>query len=315
MIRFAQPQLASTLATALTLACCAALQAAPVNKDSDAVYRPTGRGQGEIDEAATTARRASNGQAAVRPAVTNGISYHGGPVMTANTNVYYIWYGSWTAAQKTILTAFMQGLGGTPIFNTNTTYYNSAKTPVRNVVTLAGSTSDNYSLGNALSDANIKTIVSNAITGGWFPRDANGVYFVLTAPDVRETSGFGSQYCGWHTHASLGGVDIKYSFVGNAATIAPAGCGVKSPSPNGDGGVDAMASVIFHELSETVTDPDLNAWYDTSGNENGDKCAWTFGTLFPTSNGAQANVSFNSRNWKLQQNWVNAGGGYCALSF
>ena len=39
-----------------------------------------------------------------------------------------------------------------------------------------------------------------------------------------------------------------------------------------------MASIIAHELEEAVTDPDLNAWYDTRGYENADKCAWTFGT-------------------------------------
>ena len=39
-----------------------------------------------------------------------------------------------------------------------------------------------------------------------------------------------------------------------------------------------MASIIAHELEEAATDPDLNAWYDRRGDENADKCAWTFGT-------------------------------------
>ena len=26
---------------------------------------------------------------------SNGINYHGGPVMLGTVNVYYIWYGSW----------------------------------------------------------------------------------------------------------------------------------------------------------------------------------------------------------------------------
>ena len=41
-----------------------------------------------------------------------------------------------------------------------------------------------------------------------------------------------------------------------------------------------MASVIAHELEEAATDPDLNAWYDSRGYENADKCAWTFGTTY-----------------------------------
>ena len=28
-----------------------------------------------------------------------------------------------------------------------------------------------------------------------------------------------------------------------------------------------------------LTDPQLNAWYDQQGDENADKCAWTFGGL------------------------------------
>ncbi len=59
-----------------------------------------------------------------------------------------------------------------------------------------------------------------------------------------------------------------------------------------------------HELSEARTDPSTvtatgaGAWYDGSGNENGDKCAWTFGAPLVTfSNGSQ---------WKIQGEWSNA---------
>ena len=40
-----------------------------------------------------------------------------------------------------------------------------------------------------------------------------------------------------------------------------------------------MATLVTHELEESVTDPDGNAWYDLNGNENGDLCVWTFGRL------------------------------------
>jgi hypothetical protein len=75
-----------------------------------------------------------------------------------------------------------------------------------------------------------------------------------------------------------------------------------------------MASVMAHELEEAVSDPHLNAWYDSSGNENADKCAWTFGTTYISGNGV-ANMTLGSMNYLIQQNWVNAGGGYCALSY
>ena len=76
-----------------------------------------------------------------------------------------------------------------------------------------------------------------------------------------------------------------------------------------------MASIVAHELEEATTDPDLNAWYDQRGYENADKCAWTFGTTFNAGNGALANMTLGGMQFLIQRNWVNAGGGYCALSY
>ena len=75
-----------------------------------------------------------------------------------------------------------------------------------------------------------------------------------------------------------------------------------------------MASIIGHELSEAVTDPDLNAWYDARGQENADKCAWTFGSV-GTVGGAQYNVILGGQKYLIQQNWVNSGKGGCAMGF
>jgi hypothetical protein len=75
-----------------------------------------------------------------------------------------------------------------------------------------------------------------------------------------------------------------------------------------------MASIIAHELEETATDPDLNAWYDQRGAENADKCAWTFGSTYAAS-GALANMKLGTRDYLIQQNWVNASGGFCAKSW
>ena len=86
-------------------------------------------------------------------------------------------------------------------------------------------------------------------------------------------------------------------------------------SPNGNPAADAMASVIAHELEEATTDPDLNAWFDTRGYENADKCAWTFGTTYRVANGAAANMNLGGLDFLIQRNWVNSGGGYCSLGF
>jgi hypothetical protein len=277
---------------------------------------PTGKGWGERPAPGTDNASATGQLRAARPKNTsNGISYHGGPVLNGSTtNVYYIWYGNWTGnSALSILPDLANGIGGSPYFNINTTYYDGSNNHVKNSVTLSGSRNDNYSQGTSLSDAQIQTVVANAITGG-LPKDPNAVYFVLTSSDVTATSGFCTQYCGWHTHATIGGTDIKYSFVGNPDRC-PSACAAQTSSPNGNAGADGMASIIAHELEEAVTDPDLNAWYDTRGSENADKCAWTFGTESTASNGSKYNVAFGTTKFLIQQNWVNASGGYCSMSY
>ena len=54
--------------------------------------------------------------------------------------------------------------------------------------------------------------------------------------------------------------------------------------PNGNAAADAMISVIAHELAEAATDPLLNAWFDSAGYENADKCAWDFGLYSGNAN-------------------------------
>ncbi len=245
----------------------------------------------------------------------NGINYHGGPVVLGTTGMYYIWYGNWSGnTATTILTDFANSIGGSPYFNINTTYYNGSNVHVTNSVAYRGSTTDNYSHGTSLSDSAVQAVVSSAISSGRLPKDTNAIYFVLTSADVTESSGFCTQYCGWHTHGTISGSDIKYSFVGNAARCITS-CAAQSTGPNGNAGADGMVSIVAHELEEAVSDPDLNAWYDTRGAENADKCAWTFGTLFTAPNGAKYNMTLGARNYLIQRNWVNASGGFCATQY
>ncbi|HXS96146.1 MAG TPA: hypothetical protein VN736_16190 [Candidatus Limnocylindrales bacterium] len=283
---------------------------------------PTGKGVGTILNPGQAGDHVGQGRISNPPNSTsstqNGIYYHGGPVMLNGVNMYYIWYGNWSGnTATTILSDLAKSIGGSPWFNINTTYFNSSNQKVANVVTYTSdsynSTTVGYTYGTSLTDAQIQQVVSNAITGGKLPTDSHGVYFVLTSADVTASSGFCSQYCGWHTYGTIAGTTIKYAFVGNPDRC-PSACEEQTVSPNGNAGADGMASIIAHELSEATTDPQLNAWYDRRGYENADKCAWTFGTTY-TANGAKANVMLGSRNYLIQRNWVNASGGYCALNY
>ena len=211
----------------------------------------------------------------------NGISYHGGPVMHGTVNVYYIWYGDWTKdpGANQILTNWANTIGGSPYQNITTTYGDTTGNVSGAIALSVKSTSmASSTFGTSLSDSSIASIVSKALSTGALPTDSNGVYFVLTAPDIAETSGFLSQYCGWHTYGNINGLNIKYAFVGNAAASLGS-CAIQTgSSPNNDPAADAMVSVMSHELEESISDPNLNAWYDSNGEESADKCAWTFGT-------------------------------------
>ena len=248
----------------------------------------------------------------------NGINYHGGPVMHGVVNLYFIWYGNWGSeytSASTIINAWAGAIGGSPYENINTTYGDNAAN-VSGQIHYAGFALDAGSQGTSLSDGSIANIVSSALTSKALPVDTNGVYMVLTAPGVKETSGFLTQYCGWHTYGTYNGSNIKYAFIGDAAGPSLGNCAEQtSSSPNGDPAVDAMVSVMAHELEESTSDPNLNAWYDSNGEENADKCAWTFGTIYKASNGSMANMNLGGRDFLIQQNWLNLNGGSCALAY
>jgi hypothetical protein len=76
-----------------------------------------------------------------------------------------------------------------------------------------------------------------------------------------------------------------------------------------------MVDSIMHELSETVTDPDLNAWYTSNGSENGDLCNYIYGTwasLLPAPNGAKYNAAWGGYYWLIQWIWKNSANPGCA---
>jgi hypothetical protein len=239
--------------------------------------------------------------------VTPPITYHNGPLMALPT-IYYIWYGNWnqangsdTPAGQQILRDFANNVGNSAYLKINTTYSAGGTTITGNAI-FGGETTDTGT-STRLSDANILTIVNRAITSGRLPYDANGVYFVLTSSNVSESSGFCTQYCGWHTAATPTAGHVRYSFIGNANRCLSA-CAAQTVSPNGNAGVDAMVSIIAHELEETITDPDpRSGWVDSGGAENADKCAWTFGHAQQTApNGSTYNVTLGTRNYLIQRN-------------
>jgi hypothetical protein len=118
-----------------------------------------------------------------------------------------------------------------------------------------------------------------------------GAYYPVYSDQPRGSAG----YCAWHSSGTINGIQVEFGFF--FALDGDPGCDPTAPTNLGHSqGLSALANVSGHELSEMLTDPQLNAWYDTKGDENSDKCAWTYGGL----------VTIGSQSWKIQGNWSNA---------
>jgi hypothetical protein len=308
----------------LLLACCAATLASAACSPSaapapgDAPHSITRLASPLVSAAATQPRSKAQLTGGPRVGGDQGqMLYRGGHVMVNTTKLYYIWYGDWSqdAGTITLLESFAQNIGGSGYFNINSTYSNTCAQSVQNAVTFAGHTFDSGSQGTALGDYGAQYVVERAITTGALPADSDAIYFVLTAPAVTEGDFCHARpgntgYCGYHANDTVNGVRIQWAFVGDARICG--GClqaGVTFPN---EASADSMSTALAHELSESVSDPWGDAWFDAGGAENGDKCVAQWGTTYTTANGGTANTRLGNNDYLLQMIWMNGSNGMCA---
>jgi hypothetical protein len=242
--------------------------------------------------------------------------------MLGQVSVYLIYYGSWTGNYASTFQSytrfFANHVSQTPWYNIISAYTDASGNHISPNVVLAGEIVDNYSVGTTVQGSNLYTIVQNALQR--FPASSNAIYFVIPSADV-SVPGMCTSWCGYHTWNPS--TNIKFALVPDATSCGYR-CGVASsgPSLSGNYAADAFMSVFAHELVETVTDPLGSAYYDSTGAENADKCAWTFGSQYFTPSGAIANMNITDTTgtsvaYKIQQNWVLPQGsvsGHCGMS-
>lgn len=277
------------------------------------------------------------------PASLGPLVYWSGPVMLGSPNVYYIWYGDWKGSNTpAILEDLIKGFSETGYSNALAKFYQVSREGfdsgveagtqefLSGHVSFARSIYPEYSRGQYLHMGDVVGVITDLLHSNSLPYDPNGIYFVLASSDVTEQAdeydSFCESYCGYHNSTNIDGITIKYSFVGDpgscttncipqSALFFDAGL---AKSPNDNWSADAMASVIIHELSEAMTDPEPYgnpAWLDINMSyENGDMCAWRFDPTYPTVNGSRANVRWGQRDFLVQQTWIlDSDGGRCDL--
>jgi len=225
------------------------------------------------------------------------MTYHGGVIMPSTVSQAIFWGPSWTNPGDKItgLDSWYTGFSNSNYAKTSDEYTGS-NGQVGPSVTHNGHIIDLSTAANGNSTsaivAEVCKQITNPVSNGYYP-----VYVDLK----RGNAG----YCAYHTYGSCQGVTVQVAFFFNLD--GDAGCDPQDTSGLHSQGLAALANVSGHELSEARTDPDNpGAWYDKRGQENGDKCSWTFNVpLVSFSNGTQ---------WKIQGEWSNnaytAGSGY-----
>lgn len=270
--------------------------------------------------------------AKIKPARTNNMTYHGGPI-EATPAVYISWWGpewstgfstgGYTSGQaQTYMTDFFNNVGGSSWNNVVTQYCQgvsngtincgSAGTHIQNPAgELKGTWNDTTPVPSSPTQANIASAAVRLMQH--FGYNANATYFVFT-PTGKSMSGFaatGGNWCAWHSVTNSSSGEVAYAYMPYQPD-AGTSCGMNFINGNngyGNGYFDGFSVVGGHEYSEAETDPHTTsgqyAWMDRSGAENGDKCAWA---------ASSGNISLpNGHVYAVQPTWSNANSG-CAMS-
>jgi serine protease len=237
------------------------------------------------------------------------------------------------------MTAFTQAMGGTAWTQSQTQYYmldsSGSQVHITNPTNQFGGTwsDDTNAIHNNVTGLELAQEAQRAVAH-FGVTDLKNSQFVIATPQNYNEEGFnsGAGYCAWHDYTTAGaypGVQEGISFT-NMPYVLNMGtsCGENSVNSGSAGTLDGFTIVMGHEIEETVTDPGaessvngkaLGAWYDFSGWENADKCAWVgYNGLVPASTvpGGLNNITGNDgRLYPVQSLWSNdsaAGTGWCA---
>ncbi len=173
---------------------------------------------------------------------------------------------------------------------------------------------ENYTA--CLTDPQIRAEITSTLTTDSLPTGMGDIYLVVLPPQVETCLGAldaaaggtcsdtaYSGYCGYHSGATVGSAIALYADIPYPTAYSYTCIG--SESPNGSPTLDSALSLISHEHNETITDPTGLGWRDSVGNENGDECAWNFGTALGGGAGAQWNQVINGDHYELQQEFSN----------
>jgi hypothetical protein len=219
--------------------------------------------------------------------------YHGGPIQP-NPHVFVLFWGSWWSsgcstsqgngsADETYLYDFYHGLGTTSDLQSpvDSQYYGPAGvypqfpvSPAPEFVTWNADCNDPPVSATDAQLAAEADSYASTLAGEGYTIDNNTEIVVVSPSGTNPGGGFGSTYCAYHNWTSYSSTQLLSWTNLPYQPDQGSNCGANTVI----GPEDGWSIVGGHENNESVTDPFINnqsAWYDASGNEIGDKCAWT----------------------------------------
>jgi hypothetical protein len=236
--------------------------------------------------------RVANEAKPARPRSSPNMTYHGGVIMQNSVTKAIFWGTSWPSYSGDKITgmdSWYSGFDGSKYADTSDEYTGSNGKVTSTTTYLGHKIDGSASTGGGNTSTILAEVCKEIGTGD---SSGNGYYAVYT-----DTPRGHAQYCAWHSYGTCGGVRVQFAFF--FKLDGDAGCDPQDTSGLHSQGLAAIANVSGHELSEARTDPaSPGAWYDSSGAENGDKCAWTYGSPLVTFS--------NGSSWKIQGEWSNA---------
>ncbi len=244
----------------------------------------------------------------------------GGPVQT-NAKIYLVYWGpewgagfstgGYTSGQaQTYLQDFFGNVGGSG-WNTvdtqycqnvpNLTFDCSGQAGAQYIGNasgqLAGTWNDTTAVPATPADADIAAAAGRAAQHFGYSPQAN---YVILTPTGKNETGFNSVWCAWHNVTTTAQGPTYFTYL-PWQPDAGANCGQNFVNAGNDsfghGYFDGFSIVGGHEYAETNTDPGAGSgWTDLTGQENGDKCAWS---------SMSTNKPFGSFSFAVQPIWSN----------
>jgi IPT/TIG domain len=302
------------------------------------IVRVGGRTLGYQPLSGAAAPQVPQAEPLVKPLAAKALEYHGGPVMPSNTNYTLYWdpagAPAYPAGYESGINRYFEDLahdsGGVQNTDSVLTQYGDSGGELASYDSHFGGAlidTDAYPANGCsaapicLTDEQLRTEIAKYTEAHKLPADLQHEYFVLTPPGVEscfEAAGHScsagashAAYCSYHSYISVAKGMIVYA---NTPYMDGTNCDTGEEHPNGNASDATLGGGLVHEHSESVTDPELNAWYDAKGEEVADKCrtfksATEFGEpLGKAPDGSNYNQVIDGDLYWYQQEWSNEAG-------